>query len=59
MGETFRVTHPFHPLYGREYKLITYCHGWEAIASIFTTTPAFDSVNCMGCRRMILSLFGV
>ena len=27
-GETFRITHPYHPLYGREYKLITYCHGW-------------------------------
>ena len=27
-GETFRVTHPYHPLFGREYKLITYCHGW-------------------------------
>ena len=28
MGETFRVTHPYHPLFGREYKLVTYCHGW-------------------------------
>jgi Family of unknown function (DUF5372) len=27
-GETFRVTHPYHPLFGREYKLITYCHSW-------------------------------
>ena len=27
-GETFRITHPYHPLYGREYKLITYWHGW-------------------------------
>ena len=27
-GETFRITHPFHPLSGREYKLVTYCHGW-------------------------------
>ncbi|MBV9589354.1 MAG: hypothetical protein JO310_07140 [Hyphomicrobiales bacterium] len=26
--ETFRVTHPYHPLFGREYKLVTYCHGW-------------------------------
>jgi hypothetical protein len=26
--ETFRITHPYHPLYGREYKLITYCDGW-------------------------------
>ena len=23
MGETFRITHPYHPLYGREYKLVT------------------------------------
>src|ERR1700730_4875182 len=27
-GETFRVTHPYHPRFGREYKLVTYCHGW-------------------------------
>jgi hypothetical protein len=27
-SETFRVTHPYHPLFGREYKLVTYCHGW-------------------------------
>lgn len=26
--ETFRVTHPYHPLFGREYPLVTYCHGW-------------------------------
>ena len=26
--DTFRVTHPYHPLFGREYKLVTYCHGW-------------------------------
>jgi len=22
------VTHPYHPLFGREYTLVTYCHGW-------------------------------
>src|ERR1700730_14072142 len=27
-GETFRVTHPYHPLFGREYKLVTSCHGF-------------------------------
>ncbi len=27
-GETFRVTHPYHPLFRREYKVVTYCHGW-------------------------------
>ena len=26
--DTFRVTHPYHPLFGREYRLITSCHGW-------------------------------
>ncbi|MCP5044009.1 MAG: hypothetical protein GY944_23520 [bacterium] len=24
----FRVTHPFHPLFGREYELIQYRHFW-------------------------------
>jgi hypothetical protein len=24
----FQVTHPFHPLLGREYDLIDYRHGW-------------------------------
>jgi Family of unknown function (DUF5372) len=24
----FRVTHPFHPLFGREYDLIDYRHFW-------------------------------
>jgi len=27
-SETFRVTHPYHPLFGREYKVVTYRHGW-------------------------------
>jgi len=26
--DTFRVTHPYHPLFGREYPLVTYCHSW-------------------------------
>src|SRR5213076_344541 len=25
---TFRVTHPFHPLLGREFTLVTYRHNW-------------------------------
>ena len=25
---TFAVTHPFHPLLGREYPLVTYRHNW-------------------------------
>jgi len=24
----FRVTHPFHPLAGREFELVTYRHNW-------------------------------
>jgi hypothetical protein len=24
----FRVTHPFHPLFGRQYDLIDYRHFW-------------------------------
>lgn len=26
---TFRVTHPFHPLFGREFDLVTYRHNWS------------------------------
>lgn len=26
--ETFRITHPFHPLYGREFVLVLYRHNW-------------------------------
>jgi len=26
--QTFRVTHPFHPLFGREFSLVTYRHNW-------------------------------
>jgi hypothetical protein len=26
--DTFRVTHPYHPLFGREYQLVTSCHGF-------------------------------
>ena len=25
---SFRVTHPFHPLFGREFDLINYTHCW-------------------------------
>ena len=27
-AQVFRVTHPFHPLCGREYKLLRRGHGW-------------------------------
>lgn len=26
--KTFEVTHPFHPLHGREFELIDYRHNW-------------------------------
>jgi hypothetical protein len=26
--QTFRVTHPFHPLYGREFTLLTFRLNW-------------------------------
>jgi len=26
---TFRVTHPFHPLHGQEFRLATYRHNWS------------------------------
>ncbi|MCL0095929.1 Y4bD/Y4pK family protein [Dehalococcoidia bacterium] len=28
MGGVFRVVHPFHPLYGQEFELITYRNNW-------------------------------
>jgi len=28
-ARTFRVTHPFHPLHGREFLLATYRHNWS------------------------------
>ncbi len=27
-GRTFKITHPFHPLNGRELELVTYRHNW-------------------------------
>ena len=26
--KTFRVTHPFHPLFGKKYELVTIRHNW-------------------------------
>ena len=28
LPQRFRVTHPFHPWYGRTYVLLTYRHNW-------------------------------
>lgn len=28
MQEHFRVTHPFHPLFGREFELLEYRNNW-------------------------------
>ena len=27
-AETFQITHPFHPLYGKTFLLLTYRHTW-------------------------------
>jgi hypothetical protein len=27
-AQTFQITHPFHPLYGKSYSLVTYRHTW-------------------------------
>lgn len=27
-SQTFRITHPFHPLFGREFTLLTYRLNW-------------------------------
>ncbi len=36
-GETHRVriTHPFHPLFGREYSLVEYRWGWGRKQAVF------------------------
>jgi Family of unknown function (DUF5372) len=34
-SQTFRVTHPFHPLRGREFTLVTYRGGWDGYRVFF------------------------
>jgi hypothetical protein len=34
---TFRITHPFHPWFGREFTLVTYRHNWNEDAVYFHT----------------------
>jgi hypothetical protein len=38
----FRVTHPFHPLFGREYELLQYRHFWseDRVVYVDGTGPA-------------------
>ncbi|MCX9080887.1 MAG: DUF5372 family protein, partial [Candidatus Methanoperedens sp.] len=28
-GQMFRIIHPFHPLYGKEFEIIEIRYGWE------------------------------
>ena len=34
-NQTFRITHPFHPLYGREFLIIAYRHIWAGTRVYF------------------------
>jgi hypothetical protein len=35
----FTVTHPFHPLYGQEFEILTYRHNWGEYRVTFYDTP--------------------
>ena len=35
----FTVTHPFHPLYGQQFEILTYRHNWGEYRVTFYQTP--------------------
>ena len=35
----FTVTHPFHPLYGQQFEILTYRHNWGKYRVTFYQTP--------------------
>jgi hypothetical protein len=35
----FTVTHPFHPLYGQQFEILTYRHNWGEYRVTFYETP--------------------
>jgi Family of unknown function (DUF5372) len=35
----FTVTHPFHPLYGQQFEILTYRHNWGEYRVTFYDTP--------------------
>ena len=42
----FRVVHPFHPLTGREFELVSYAHTWGE-HRVFFRVPGEDRVRAM------------
>jgi len=36
----FTVTHPFHPLYGQQFEILSYRHSWGEYRVSFYETPA-------------------
>jgi len=62
---TFRVTHPFHPLYGRKFALVTCRHDWgedrvyyhddegklSSLPSAWTTVSAVDPFVVLAAER--------
>jgi hypothetical protein len=35
----FTVTHPFHPLYGQQFEILSYRHNWGEYRVTFYDTP--------------------
>jgi len=52
-GQTFRVTHPFHPLYGRELVLLTSVRRWGEDRVYFQD----DQGRAVSLRAQWTSLF--
>ncbi|MHB8589606.1 MAG: DUF5372 family protein [Candidatus Dormibacteraceae bacterium] len=42
----FRVVHPFHPLTGREFELVSYAHTWGE-HRVFFRVPGEDRIRAM------------
>ena len=38
-GQTFRVTHPYHPLFGQEFEMVSYHHTWAEARVCFQHSP--------------------
>ncbi len=54
-SQTFRVTHPFHPLCGREFTLVTYRGDWGGLSVFFHD----DTGRLASIRAQWTSIFPV
>jgi hypothetical protein len=43
--QTFRVTHPFHPLLGRELRLVTFRQNWGEKRAYFYDDSGRGAIN--------------